>query len=111
MTCREKLAMEHPEFVSNVFLGGCRGCPDDYGYMDRILYCHQPNLNCYDCWNREIPGSEKYKNGIPWEQIKETINEGMTKRDREFHLYFNPDTGWSVSVYPWPESAANQTEG
>lgn len=105
MTCREKLAMEHPELISHAFSGGCKGCPDDYGYMDRISDCCISK--CYECWDREIPGSEKMKNGIPWEQIKEIINEGMTKRDREFCLYFNPDTGWSVSVYPWPESNAS----
>lgn len=38
-----------------------------------------------------------------WEQIKGLIDDAMAKRDRSVSLYFNPDTGMSVSVYPWPD--------
>lgn len=32
MTCREKLAMEHPEELDSERLGGCKGCPQTYKY-------------------------------------------------------------------------------
>ena len=33
MTYREKLTMEHPEFVGANLIGGCKGCPTTYGYV------------------------------------------------------------------------------
>jgi hypothetical protein len=54
MTCREKLKIEHPERVNNEdFRGGCWGCPHDYGYLP-VVDC---DLNCTECWDREIPGT------------------------------------------------------
>ena len=32
MTYREKLQQEHPEYVSDGYAGGCKGCPKGYGY-------------------------------------------------------------------------------
>jgi hypothetical protein len=61
MTCKEKLALEHPDKLSFNTLSGCVGCPDQYGYLDKpadncgLLY------GCERCWNREIPGSEPVK--------------------------------------------------
>lgn len=54
MTFRERLKNEHPEDVNWSFLGGCCGCPKDYGYeLDRPDEC--PALDCADCWDRVIP--------------------------------------------------------
>lgn len=57
MTCREKLAVEHPEEVGEDYTGGCYGCPHQYRYMDRPENCSFGHSyeECADCWNREIP--------------------------------------------------------
>lgn len=59
MTAREKLAMEHPNDINNRFCGGCRGCPDNYGYLKRPAGCTFDRIGseekCSDCWDREIP--------------------------------------------------------
>ncbi len=61
MTCKEKLALEHPDKLSYNTLGGCISCPDTYGYLDPpIEGCATPE-GCIACWNREIPGSEPVK--------------------------------------------------
>lgn len=36
--------------------------------------------------------------------VKEIIEEAVTKRDRSVSIYFSPETGMSVSVYPWPDA-------
>lgn len=189
MTCREKLAKEHPEYINNWFKGGCAGCPHDYGYLPKPISC--VTTNCAKCWDREIPSNiptigpgdyvllkpwkditqpvgitrdvwdrlckdyrkivsldrccgrisliqiieieddgtrhlwyvqpssvEKYefrwnveplmpkekKMDISWKEIRELIEDAMEKRDRSVSLYFNPGTGMSVSVYPWPDA-------
>lgn len=61
MTCREKLAMEHPEITdAQCYAQDGVYCPSDFGYL------HNPNSNggcfkttCMACWNREIPETEK----------------------------------------------------
>ena len=59
MTCREKLKLEHPELVDMDYIGGCHGCPNDYGYLPRPEGCSEdPGMNCTECWDREIPGTE-----------------------------------------------------
>lgn len=58
MTCREKLAMEHPGDVSEEWTGGCYGCPHAYGYLDRPENCDgASSRRCRECWDREIPVS------------------------------------------------------
>lgn len=54
MTCREKLAIEHPECIDNE--GGCKYCPSSYGYLEDppIKDCLALE-NCNKCWDREIP--------------------------------------------------------
>lgn len=56
MTCREKLAKEHPEKINPNVEGGCWGCPSYYGYMSNPV-CYE--ISCGECWDREIPGTEK----------------------------------------------------
>lgn len=41
---------------------------------------------------------------VEWDQILKLIEDAVEKRDRSVSLYFNPDTGMSVSVYPWPDA-------
>lgn len=50
MTMREKLTEEHPEYVGEKYVGGCRDCPCNYGYV-RDGVCH--GANCKECWDRE----------------------------------------------------------
>lgn len=63
MTCREKLAMEYPEYVDKQYVGGARHCPHDYGYLKRPDYCPlDMGANekvCKRCWDREIPDESK----------------------------------------------------
>lgn len=49
--------------------------------------------------NREIPNTN-----IPWDKIREMINDAMEKRDRTISVYFNPETRMSLNVYPWPDA-------
>lgn len=63
MTCREKLAIEHPEKIDPDEYGGCVYCPNSYGYLDPPDYCgsgvdlskDEYDANCTKCWDREIP--------------------------------------------------------
>ena len=105
MTCREKLEKEHPENINFDCFGGCIGCPDDYGYLPKLSESECQSMRCTSCWDREIPGTEKnvVKNLYNWEEIHKLIETAMEKRDRLVSLYFNPETGMSVSVYPWPD--------
>lgn len=41
---------------------------------------------------------------IPWEQFKTLIDDAMEKRDRTVSIYFHPENGLSVNVYPWPDA-------
>ena len=59
MTCREKLKMEHPEYINEKWEGGCFRCPSSYKYLPNPDYCANPDRchedNCKRCWDREIP--------------------------------------------------------
>lgn len=57
MTFREKLEQEHPEYVTELYNGGCNGCPSDYGYEEK--YNCSPLISCGRCWNREMPEQPK----------------------------------------------------
>lgn len=64
MTCREKLEMEHPEFVDYCYVGGCSHCPSTYGYLDDPDYCSFRNSEltmCKECWDREISSENEGK--------------------------------------------------
>lgn len=70
MTYREKLQQEHPECVSEEFIGGRKGCPIIYGYgpedQDNKSTCigygklmsAYVDVFCRQCWDREIPEEE-----------------------------------------------------
>ena len=59
MTCREKLAIDEPWKIRPGCLGGCVGCPSDYGYLDDP----EDYIDCEKCWDREIPGADKIISG------------------------------------------------
>lgn len=59
MTCREKLKIEHPECVNNIYKGGCKKCPSDYGYSKNVPdLCDDGNAICAEvcrkCWDSEL---------------------------------------------------------
>lgn len=56
MTCRDKLKLEHPEQIDPTSGGGCNGCPSTYGYLPPRDVC--TGVNCWDCWNQEIPETD-----------------------------------------------------
>jgi hypothetical protein len=64
MTCREKLKLEHPCELDPEQVGGCNGCPSDYGYLPDPGDCKEAVWNCTKCWDREIPeiGNDKNPN-------------------------------------------------
>ena len=53
MTCREKLAIEHPGGLDSECLGGCEGCPHEYGYAKAPEWCQMTEEICRKCWDRE----------------------------------------------------------
>ena len=78
MTCREKLAIDHPERVGNEWAGGCFGCPSDYRYLPDLDYCiaggYEPRDEiCTKCWDREIPEDE--------DKVKKVIDETFAAYD------------------------------
>lgn len=78
MTCREKLAMEHPECVDAEHLGGCRGCPEDFGYLPPVEECsisrHPCPDRCTKCWDREIPVTIKANETVSIEDLIKFVN-------------------------------------
>lgn len=59
MTCREKLKIEHPEAIDDDYVGGCDGCPHEYGYESRPSWCVVSHERCTECWDRDITGTEE----------------------------------------------------
>lgn len=60
MTFREKLKKEKPGYVGDIYVGGARGCPCDYGYESvNNRPCETGgSCRCEKCWDREIPDTE-----------------------------------------------------
>lgn len=101
MTCREKLAMEHPDRVNALWDGGCCLCPHTYGYLDDPEYCmtYGNEVTCTKCWDREIDGTnsndcitttnEKEKNmatkntKAELEKELETVKESKAELEKE----------------------------
>lgn len=76
MTCREKLKQEHPGKVSVFCVGGCVGCPGEYGYADNPDCCETSEENCTKCWDREV---ETDVGGI----IKDSLDRTETKTEEK----------------------------
>lgn len=58
MTFREKLMQEHPEKTGKCYLGGCAGCPSEYGWDTFNCGYWGNETTCKACWDREIPETE-----------------------------------------------------
>lgn len=54
MTCREKLAMEHPEEIDIQCYGGCYACPTLHEYARKPEWCKPGDETCTKCWDREV---------------------------------------------------------
>lgn len=60
MTCREKLAIEHPYRLNQHAIGGADQCPQSYGYMPIPDFCPFRNggeanhEDCTRCWDRKL---------------------------------------------------------
>ena len=85
MKCREILAIEHPICVNPDCGGGCEGCPEDYGYLEEPVYCHDESIDsevrCTQCWDREIPEGIVTPKPIDCEQPLKKIE--MNETDTE----------------------------
>lgn len=66
MTCREKLKIQHPYKVTSRYIGGCCGCPHDYGYLSKPIGCDEGQNHelCTKCWDREIPETESVNDPV-----------------------------------------------
>lgn len=73
MTCRERLQLEYPERVGSSFVGGCHGCPEDYGYS--VSYSDCASIDCSTCWDREAIAPIAEVNTIKnlFEELEHTI--------------------------------------
>ena len=52
MTYKERLQIEHPECIEEKEEGGCKGCPEDYGYTDK--YCKDGRRMCDDWYDFDV---------------------------------------------------------
>lgn len=60
MTYKETLERTHPEALSAVHPGGCKGCPGDYfDGAPTMLDEACVGTSCTECWNRSVPGTKK----------------------------------------------------
>lgn len=54
MTCREKLALDHPDWDSETLEHHVyNDCPHEYGYV--VDGCSTMDGNCTRCWNQHVP--------------------------------------------------------
>ena len=94
MKFREKLAMEHPEYVNHLYKGVCKGCPHHYGYESRKESTKNCNINdgkgCKYCWDREIPGTEKQETN---EMVNHPAHYNTGKREviEEMRILFGDE--------------------
>lgn len=96
MTCREKLAIEHPDKIDRTCGGGCAGCPEDYGYLPKGFLCS--HMTCEECWSQEIQETEDKIQ--PQIDISALVNEAIEKKDRTIHILIMGDN-ISVDVRPF----------
>ena len=87
MKFRDKLQMEHPEYVSQDYAGGCMGCPADYGYERKSNCCFVSFGNedvCTSCWGREMLGTRDQTNKSV-EQLLDTNFSQLIKDSEQQH--------------------------
>lgn len=115
MTCREKLKLEHPELVGDIWAGNCSGCPHTYGYMHKPEYCtdYGNDRLCSKCWDRELPDvavqniavKRPIKFKIFFGTISLQLNKGMTADEKANEwIAANPDIDILQMQYHQAES-------
>ena len=80
MTCREKLAIEHPEEVDSKRLGGCVGCPHTYGYAKEPEWCDDNNFTdekCRRCWDREVEEVKTQADAEVETEVETDVDSGI----------------------------------
>lgn len=95
MTCLEKYKLDNSE--SKIKLDNVIeiGCPSDYGYCDRPIYCYDFNsdFTCEDCWNRNL--SKNYKEEV---ENKEEILVSLELEDGKdcsmYRVYDKKTENW-----------------
>ena len=92
MTFKEKLKQEHPEKVNPDAVGGCYGCPSDFGYEDNNG-CKRDcgDEKCTKCWNREMPNTYSSMTAEEAWDIAKKLFAGFS--DTELNEIFGK--GWS----------------
>lgn len=85
MTFKEKLAMEHPEDFDDSVPCGVKSCPYFYGYEEPSDGC--PRDNCTQCWNREMPNTnKKEEKSMNINSKPRKINEAPTLLEGNYNL-------------------------
>lgn len=62
MTCKEKLMIDHPDYVGPNHRAGCVGCPCNYGYAGIPEWCDGKEETCKRCWDRKVEKDFKKEN-------------------------------------------------
>lgn len=99
MKLREKLAQEHPDNVSEKFMGGCHGCPVAYGYSyDGLESCGGwcSEEKCRKCWDQEyIPPEEKSEENVDHPQH---YGHGQFETIEEMRIIFGDEAVRSFCI-------------
>lgn len=113
MTYKEKLAQEQPSMIDEECVGGVNGCPHTYGYENYRLCTSNDDIKCAECWNREIPGTEKILSPAEKEDplnekidIHKIIDDAMKKKDRTVSIYIWHGGGVSINIQPYETEPA-----
>jgi hypothetical protein len=105
MTYKEKLMKEHPECVSDEYIGGCCGCPGKYWEGAPMVRKKDCDNYCTGCWNSEIPEEKTEKepvtNTYNAEMILKIVDDAMTKKDRSVLLHVDPNGSVFIHVNPY----------
>ena len=86
MTFREKLEKEHPDVNIEMAIAG--NCPCDYGYERYTPRCPMDmEHSCFDCWEREIPGSD-IEDGVTEEMKHQIIEKSIVTQKPDGNIEF-----------------------
>lgn len=106
MTCRERLSLEHPDYVGSNYDGGCKGCPSDHLYADDPEYCSDGPCSsvCGKCWDREFTDNEKHD---AWKKFVSECPFNVFRSDKGCECRYDDDNHRGHCVYvecprrPW----------
>lgn len=92
-TCRERLQREHPDSVRTMYVGGCKGCPTDYGYIpEEKIKClgdgaHEVHgeQRCTLCWDQKCSGTDSVDQTENWTCIDQLAKEHPENVNEKYH--------------------------